>query len=51
LEIVPKVKYFEILINQGRNYQGKENKQEHENESQKVKQIEAKTFKYIILLP
>jgi hypothetical protein len=44
-------KYFKILINQGRKYPEQENQQERENESQKVKHIEAKTHKYKTLLP
>jgi glutamyl/glutaminyl-tRNA synthetase len=44
-------KYFKILINQGRKYPEQENQQECENESQKVKHVEAKTHKYDTLLP
>jgi len=44
-------KYFKILINQGRKCPEQENQQEHENESQKIKHIEAKTLKCNTLLP
>lgn len=44
-------KYFKMLINQGRKYPEQENQQERENESQKVKHIQAKTHKCNTLLP
>jgi len=55
MKIVPKRcgylrKYFKILINEGRKYPEQGNQQEHENGSQKVKHIEAKTCKCNTLL-